>query len=151
MQKRTSFIVLRIVGASGVLLALIGFWYNVNTFSTDYAPLLAELADEGDVSHFNTAFLIMSGVCVVFFSILLMTGVQLLRLKTNWAFVLLAIMVLEVIYFFSIGAVWVHFPYGYSVAAATGVSNGGLAFQAITGFVFWGPVAAIWARKSQVP
>ena len=88
---------LRIVGASGVLLALIGFWYNVNTFSTDYAPLLAELADEGDVSHFNTAFLIMSGVCVVFFSILLMTGVQLLRLKTNWAFVLLAIMVLEVI------------------------------------------------------
>jgi hypothetical protein len=89
----------------------------------------------------------MSVICVGFYMLLLASGVQLIRKKTNWAFVLLAIVVLEIAYFLVVGWLWAHPPNRVSIAAASGVSSGGLMYQIYVVFPIWGPLLALWARR----
>ena len=89
----------------------------------------------------------MSVICVVFYMLLFAAGVQLIRKKSNWAFVLLAIVVLEIAYFLVVGWLWAHSPHRASVAAASGVSSAGLMYQAYVVFPIWGPLLALWARQ----
>jgi hypothetical protein len=89
----------------------------------------------------------MSGICVALYVLLLTSGVQLIRNKPNWAFVLLAVVVLEIAYFLDVGWLWAHSPNAVSIAAASGVSSGGLMYQVYVVFPIWGPLLALWARR----
>lgn len=144
--------ILVVVGVACILLALAGIGYNAITLTQDYSGTLQEFSndpeyDEESLSHFYTVFYALSGICILFYLLLAFTGVQLIRSKHNWVFVLLGIVVVEVLYFFMLGQSWRSPEYGLSIAAASGVSSGGLMFQAFVLFPLWGPLAAIWARS----
>lgn len=53
----------------------------------------------------------------------------------------------EIVYFFSLGMLWLAPSMGMSVAAATGVANGGLMAQFLILFPLWAPLLAFWARR----
>jgi hypothetical protein len=130
-----------------VLLAMLGLWYNYSTLFLDYSLSLQDSGKEHDVQNFYPIFYTMSVTCIVFYLLLLASGVQLIRNKTGWAFVLLAVVVAEVLYFLFVGYLWAHSPARFSIAAATGVSSGGLTYQIYVLFPLWGPLLALWARR----
>jgi hypothetical protein len=138
---------LTIVGLATVILAVFGLWYNYSTLLLDYSLPLEQSSKTHDVTDFYPIFYTMSVICVVFYVLLLASGVQLIRKKPNWAFVLLAIVVLEIAYFLVVGWLWAHSLNGVSIAAASGVSSGGLMYQVYVVFPIWGPLLALWARR----
>lgn len=138
---------LLVVGITSLILGLIGIIYNSVTLFADYSSVLEDMKDEVEPAQFHTVLYIMSGICVAFYAALLVVGVQLIRQRSSWAIGLLAIIVLEVLYYLVTGVVWRSSQYGPSVAAATGVSSGGLSFQAFVLFPIWGPWAALWAHR----
>jgi uncharacterized membrane protein YozB (DUF420 family) len=138
---------LTVVGVTTVVLAMLGLWYNYSTLFLDYSLPLEQSGKEHALQNFYPIFYRMSVICIVFYLILLASGVQLIRKKTGWVFVLLGVVVMEVLYFLFVGYLWAHSPSGFSVAAATGVSTGGLSYQVYVGFPVWGPLLALWARR----
>jgi len=136
-----------LAGGSSVILGLIGIGYNAVTLFLNYSPILQDLNAKVETPHFYTAFYVMSGICVALYMGLVVVGIQLLGKRPAWAFGLLAIVVLEVLYYLAIGAMWRSAEYGLSVAAATGVSSGGLSFQVFVLFPIWGPWIALWGRR----
>lgn len=139
-----------VVGLSSVLLAILGLWYNMTTLFADYTSIIDDLKSENDLRHFYTAFYVMSAICIAFFAGLFVSGIQLIRKKIMWVFVLSGIIALEISYFFLLGGLWANSTYGYSVGAATGVSNGGLMFQVFSFFPIWAPATALWARRKKL-
>lgn len=136
-----------VVGITSLILGLIGIAYNSVTLFADYSSVLQDMRDEVEPGQFYAALYVMSGICVAFYAALLIVGIQLIRQRSSWAFGLLGIIVLEVLYYFAIGVMWRSSQYGLSVGAATGVSSGGLSFQAFVLFPIWGPWIALWARR----
>jgi hypothetical protein len=57
------------------------------------------------------------------------------------------VLLFEVIYFLSVSLLWTRLTSGMSVAAATGVANGGLMVQFVILFPLWGPLVLWWAKK----
>ena len=146
-RERLAPLALRGVGACSVVFGLLGLAYNSATLFADYSSSSLEMNDDVNPGQFYTAFYVMSGICVAFYVTLLIVAVQLIRGNYGWARVLLVIVVLEVLYYLSVGALWTSPHYGMSVAAASGVSSGGLSFQAFTLFPIWGPWVALWASR----
>ena len=136
-----------IVGLATVIVAALGLWYNYSTLLLDYSLPLEQSGKTHDLTNFYPIFYTMSVICVGFYLLLLVSGVQLIRKKTNWAFVLLAVMTLEIAYFLVIGWLWARSPNGASIAAATGVSSRGLMYQVYVLFPIWAPSLALWARR----
>ena len=141
---------LMIVGASSLVFALLGFWYNSTTLFLDFTPLLAELNKEGDFSNFYNVFYLMSGICLGFYIALFASGVQLLRKNAAWVVVLLCVIGLEAIYFLLLGLLWSRSTQAHTIAAASGVSSGGLMVQVFTLFPIWAPIVAIWAKRRKM-
>lgn len=137
------------VGITSAVLAVLGVWYNSTTLFADYSAVLVDLEKENDLSNFYAVFYTMSGICIAFHLSLLLSGIQLIRKKTNWVFVLSAIVITEIVYLLIVGQLWKNSVYGTSVAAATGVSSGGLMFQAFALFPIWAPATALWARHKK--
>lgn len=151
MTKRP-YITLKIVGIVSLLVAVGGIWYNAQYLSGDYSGVLKKLTEDPDnigrdYSKFYPVFYTMSGICISFYILLAITGLQLIRVKSQWAYVLVAIVLAEVLYFFLITTFSYIPKYGDSVPAALGVSSGGLMFQILVLFPIWAPVAALWARR----
>ncbi len=136
-----------LVGVAGILFSTLGFWYNFQTIFMDFSGFHTEMEGEVNPEYFYAAFYSMSGICIIFYSALFLTSIQLIRKQANWAFGLLAIVALELVYYLVIGMMWARSPYGMSVGAATGISSGGLMFQAVALYPLWGPVVALWARS----
>lgn len=141
--------VLRAVGVMSLILGLVGLVYNAVTLSADYSSFLQDSKNEVDPKQFYTALYVMSGICVVFYIALFVMGTQLIKKKSGWSMGLLGLIILEVFYYVTIGVMWRNPQYGMSVAAASGVSSGGLSFQVFTLFPVWGPLVALWARRNQ--
>ena len=135
------------VGSSAIIFAVVGLCYNYSTLIVDYSVKLEEIGKEADFTKFYVMFYRMSAICAVLYLLLLVTGVQLIRKKCNWAFVLLAVVVLEIIYVLAIGWLWAHSPNAASIAAASGISTGGLMYQVYVAFPIWGPSLTLWARR----
>src|SRR5262245_40767651 len=135
------------VGVTSLILGLIGISYNWVTLSVDYSSVPQEVDGEVVPAHFYTAFYLMSAICVTFYAALLVVGIQLIRQRSSWAYVLLAVIILEVLFYIGTGVMWRSSQYGLSVAAATGVSSGGLSLQIILLFPIWGPWIALWAHR----
>lgn len=134
-------------------MAAAGIWYNTLYLTAHYSEILSRLnaegsqASGGESSLFYSVFYVLSGICIAFYVLLAITGIQLVRIKTGWVFVLIGVMIAELAYFPLLGSLWALPEYGRTVAAASTISSGGLAFQGISLFPIWGPFGAFWARK----
>lgn len=136
----------RTLRALGVLLAVfsaLGLWHNA---SGVIGLLSAEQTMPGQ-PYFWHAYCAMSAICVTLYVTLLVIAVEFIRLRPRFVRLFVGIMVFEVAYFFGIGALWTLPGLGMSIAAATGVANGGLMFQFMVLFPLWGSLLARWAKR----
>lgn len=130
---------LRFVGGALVVFAGLGFWYNGSSLFASFPP-------DPSTPYFSHAFYTMSAICLACYLTLLVIGVQFIRLNSSLLRLFIGVMVFEVVYFFILASFWMTPGIGMSVAAATGVANGGLMFQFITLFPLWGSLLARWAK-----
>ncbi len=143
-MENLASISIRIIGIACIALAIAGYWY---TYSY-YIALKGEPFD-AEIPHFRTAYLIMIGVCLFFYTALFVFGVQFSILLVKYKYLFITLLGIELVYFLSIGFLWriENQEVAKSIGAATGVANGGLVFQAVTGFVIWAPILLLWASK----
>jgi hypothetical protein len=137
-------IALATVGVVSILMSLLGFWYNGHSLSADFS----QLQHQQDFPHFYPAFYTMTAICVLFYLLLLYIGVQFIRGDTGHVRLFTLVLIAEILYFFAVGVLWLLPEYGRSIAAATGVANGGLSFQAFVFFPIWAPLTAYFASRS---
>ena len=141
--------ILVVIGVLSVLFALLGIYYNLVSLSATYPEVLLRQRSGGpnNLAYFFRAFYTMSGLCLVSHSLLLICGLQLVRLRAWWVWPLTAVLILEIAFFLSVGLVWTSPFLGPSVRAATGVATGGLMPRFITLFSVWAPILGHWARR----
>ena len=131
---------LRLVGIAGLIFAGMGLWYNGTSIFKGFPY-------DPTQPYFRHAFYAMSAICVACHLILAYLGVQFLRVRTSLLRLFVGLMVFEVAYIFGHGALFYTIPkLGLSIAAASGVANGGLMFQLLTLFPLWGWLLARWAK-----
>ena len=140
MNKKPK-IALVTIGVLSIIFGVLGLLYNAGTLFTDFSQAI----QENDQPYFYPAFYTMSAICITCYLVLLFIGVCLIRLNRIAAYLLPAVLIFEVIYFLSLGALWLIPNLGPSIAAATGVANGGLMFQFLTLFPIWASIIALWA------
>jgi type IV secretory pathway VirB2 component (pilin) len=136
-----------IVGAVGTIAGLLGLCYNGMTLTVAFRGGFSDLVKQHGLSVFYPAFYTMSGICVGCYLLVLACGIALLRGRLRWARFLTGVLLFEVIYFLSVSLLWTRLTSGMSVAAATGVANGGLMVQFVILFPLWGPLVLWWAKK----
>jgi len=107
----------------------------------------SELVTQQKLTYFYLAFGIMSGICVTSYLLLLACSADLLRRRLRSVRLLTGILIFEVVYFFSIRALWLIPGGGLSIGAATGVANGGLMAQFVLVFPLWGPLLVCHAKR----
>lgn len=146
-EMKKADIILRTIGAISVAMALIGLWYNLSGLP----HILMNRHHDPSTPYFLPAFSVMSLVCIACFVLLLLYGITFLRTQIQHYSAFKTLMIFEVIYFLSIGMIlWPMPKIGMSVAAATGVANGGLSLQLITLFPLWATLILRWVvRKKQ--
>ncbi len=129
------------VGITSIIMAGLGFWYNLTSLFTDFS----HHTQDQEFAYFFPAFYTMSTICIVCYVALLICGVQFIQLRIGLVKFFVGLIVFEVIYFFSIGFAWLTPVIGRSVAAATGVANGGMSFQIFILFPLWAPLLVLWS------
>ena len=82
-----------------------------------------------EVPYFFPTFVIMTAICLFCYLVLLVSGVDLVQSRLRWSRLVKLILLFEVGFFFAIVALWMEPTIGVSVAAATGVTAGGLMAQ----------------------
>ena len=142
MKKQMT--VLRVVAVLTTTMAALGLLYNGSVLWT----LLMNRQHDPGTPYFLPAFLIMLGLCTGFYVILLVLGICFVRGRTELVRVFTGLMRCEVIYFVLVVALWFMPRIGPSMAAATGVANGGLMFQGVILFPLWAPSAVKWAKRT---
>jgi hypothetical protein len=122
-----------------------GFWYTVS-----YLVLLHSAQPHQDEPYFREAYYTMVSICFFWYASLVFFAVQFWRLRTEWRFWFLAVLIAEAAYILSIGLLWrlKDHDLAMSVAAATGVANGGLVAQAVSLFPIWAPLIVFWAHSN---
>ena len=143
VKRRWPELAMMLTGGASIAFALLGLWYNSSTIFDGYFKFGTQ---EPESEEFYAIFYFMSSICLGFFLALVVTGVQLIRRKIGWAFGLLAVVVLECMYVLAVGSMWRHPTLGHNIAAASGISSGGLSFQLLALFPLWGPAIALWSR-----
>ena len=121
--------VLRFFGVCNILFALIGIAFNVYSFFQSSEPPLDNKT--------STAYFVMSYICIAFYILLAIAGVQLIRLRYIWAYYTPIIFAAEILYFMVIVGLWGHPTWGDSIGGATGIANGGLSIQYLTLYPIW--------------
>lgn len=132
------------VGIAAIILAIVGLVYNFASLCADFSSLL----QKNEVPYFYPAFYAMSVICIVCYVLLFYVGVQMIRGEPHVTRLLVLLIVFEILYFFAVGFLWVTPNYGMSIAAATGVANGGMMFQVFCLFPMWAPIVAYVASRS---
>ena len=135
---------IRAVGVACILLAIAGYWYT-------YSYYMAMKLEPFDIEtpYFKESYLIMVGICLLFYTALAFFGSQFVMLIIKYKNVFFLLLVVEVTYFMSIGFLWrlENQELAKSIGAATGVANGGLMYQVLTGFIIWAPILLQWGSK----
>jgi hypothetical protein len=96
------------------------------------------------LTPFALAFWGMTGICLACYGALIFGGLQLLRGRSQALFLLAGVWLFEILYFVIVAASWLLPEVGLSIAAATGVANGGLMLQFVILLPLWGPLLALW-------
>ena len=137
-------VILRVIGLISIILAGLGLWYNSKTLFADYSDVFTDRS----IPYFYPAFYTMSAICIICYVVLIIIGIQFLRLRTGLRRIFAGVLIFEFIYFFSLGFLWLPPDIGRSIGAATGVANGGLMLQAFILFPLWAPFAVGWAGRN---
>lgn len=148
MRKAASQIALRGVAAACVLVAGFGIYYTLMYFA-----VVHDLPPNAEEPYFRRAYLTMVAICLIWYAALLGFSMHFWKLKTAWRYWFLGVLVAEAVYFFAIGLLWTleDQDIARSVAAATGVANGGLMAQAVSLFPIWAPIIVFWAHANRTP
>jgi len=138
-----------IVGVVAIIVALGGLIYNGISLSFAQSGAYSDLIKQQKLSYFYQAFYAMSGICIICYVIILLSGIALIRKRDSWSIILTGVLIFEVIYFLANSLFWalLEFDSRMSVAAATGVANGGLTIQGVILFPLWAPFLLRWAKK----
>ncbi len=137
-------ILIRFVGMACVLMAGGGFFYNYKSyFSSRSEPF------DPNIPYFKISYYSMLAVCLAFYTALLVFGVQFLFLITKYKDIFIVLLATEVLYFIIIRMLWriKNDSIARSISAATGIANGGLLLQLISGFLLWAPILVIWGHR----
>jgi hypothetical protein len=143
-------IALRTVGVVVLACAAFGLLYNGVSFYAVTTGALETVQNEKPMPYLYQAFYVLSAVCVACYIALAVCGVQFLRLSTSLIWLFVGVLAVEIIMWFATGRLWLHPNYGLSVAAATGISQGGLVPQFFILLPLWAPVLVWLARRSLV-
>ena len=142
---KASFITL---GAVSIVCAVLGLLYNMSTLWASYSGAFQKLTKQENLLYFYQAFYAMSALCVFFYFLLLLCGIYFLKLQMRFIYLFIAVLIGEVLYFFSLGFIgWRLGDISRSIAAATGVANGGLMAQFFILFPVWGIILSLWTKK----
>ena len=149
-MSKNQQIVRKILGFVALILAGFGIYYNSHT---GYIALTGGFGGEGPGAtedFFYVAFAVMSLVCVVCYILLCCFGVKLIRGISFNRVCFRELMIFEVVYFFTVSGLWLVPRIGSSIAAASGVANGGMIAQFLILFPVVGPIT-LWLteRESQ--
>ena len=136
---------LSIIGIVAIICAAFGLFYNLRSVGYIFSDAMREL--DKDAPYFYPAYFIMSGVCVICYLLLMASGIQFLRGRLGWISAFIALLIFEVVYFFAVAFLWMLPGIGRTVAAASGVANGGLMFQFVILFPLWGGILAYRAKR----
>lgn len=136
-----------IVGVVAVITATLGILYSASTIFSVTQGSAAALVDQRDWPYFYQAFFIMSAICIACYLILIVCGINLVRSRLGSSRLVTLVLLLEVGYLFAIGTLWMEPTFGHSIAAATGVANGGMMIQMIILLPLWGPLLLWRANK----
>lgn len=142
MMKKEDLI-LRLVGAMAIALSILGLYYNFSGLSRYFA----NPGYDPETPYFESAFTLMSAVCIACYIALVIIGAQFLRGRSKFLHIFTGILIFEVIYFYAAAVMSFVPKLGMSIAAALGVSNGGLVFQGLILFPIWAPLAVNWAAR----
>jgi len=147
-MSRTAIIGLRIVAVATCLMAGLGAFY---TLVVGYFTILGPAHFDAESPYFRQAYYAMASICLAFYVLLLYLGVQFWRLRTELRFWFLGILIAELVYFLVVGSLWrlENEKIALSIAAATGVANGGLSIQGITLFPIWATAIVFWVHSSK--
>lgn len=143
--RRSANVPAVIVGVFAIGTALLGLSYNAMSVSS----ALSGVFDSDDTPYFNEAFFLMSAICVSCQITLLVCGIDLVRSKLRWSRLVTLLLFFELGYVFAVGTLWLEPTIGRSVAAATGVANGGLMFQFFVLLPLWGPLLLWWTKSKE--
>ncbi len=141
---KTSLVLL---GVFCIITAVFGLFYNYSSLTED---LSGTFAPNKDIPYFRHAFYTMLTISTFCYLLLIYFGVVFLRRDARFAWFFISLMMFEIVYLLLLSLSWFLLPTSelrLSVAAATGVANGGLMAQFIVLFPLWGSILAIWARK----
>lgn len=138
------------MGAVVLACAAFGLLYNGASFYAVVTGALETVPYEKPLPYLYQAFYVLSAVCVACYIALAVCGVQFLRLSTSLIWLFVGVMAVEGLMWFVTGRLWLHPTYGHSVAAATGISQGGLVPQFFILLPLWAPVLVWLARRSLV-
>lgn len=138
---------LRIVAFTSILMAVLGVCYTLSYFIALYSEPF-----DTEAPYFREAYYTMVAICLSFYALLFFLGFQFWRLKTEYRFWFLGTVVAEIAYFFALGHLWRldDERIALSIAAATGVANGGLVAQGVTLFPIWAALIVFWAHSNKL-
>jgi hypothetical protein len=135
------------VGVVAGLAAVSGLFYNVSSLAVAFSGSFSGSVKEGGHTYFYPAFYIMSCICIACYILLLVCSVDLLCVRFRRFRLLTGVLVFEVVYLFFVSTLWLSASIGTSVAAATGVANGGLMVQFMILIPLWAPILVWWAKR----
>ena len=145
MELGTAVLIVRSVGAIALACALFGLYYNFGTFRN----VLRSSREATDPPRFREAFYVMSAICVFFYGILGWMGIDFLFGNSERWVVFVVVLFAETIYFLAVGMLWARSTHGMSIAAASGISSGGLMVQLFILFPVWAPVV-VWLARQRI-
>ena len=138
------------LGIVAIVCAVLGLVYNAATLFFALQGAFEQVIHDFEAEHFYPVFYAMSAICVLSYAVLLWCGVQFLRSPAPPARTFTALLVFELLYFWSPGVLSQLPSVGLSIGAATGVANGGLVVQGAILLPIWGPPVALWlARRAR--
>jgi hypothetical protein len=137
------------LGVVSTICAVLGLLYNMGTAYAGFSGAFAKIIREQKLGYFYQAFSAMSAICVVFYILLMMSGIYFLKLQERFINLFMGVMVAEVLYFLLLRFIVSSLAdiYALSIAAATGVANGGLMAQYFILFPIWGCILALWTKR----
>ena len=135
-----------IVGAIIVVTAVLGIGYDAMSGIAALMGAFEPMLQAQGIPYFYHAFAAMSGICVVFYGVLLVCGIDLARSRLRSTMLVTLVFVLEMASFLAIGPLWLHPTVGPSIGAATGVATGGMMIQFLILLPIWAPFVLWWAK-----
>jgi len=131
----------RLVGTLAVLCAAFGMFFNISVVAGDFGRVHTD-----EEPYFRLSFYTLSSIAFVVAILVGYGGTRLLRLQRSGGPWVAVPSLLGIAVGFGVGALWLLPKIGMSIAAATGVSLGGLMPMLITLLPLWA-----WLLTRQSP